>query len=120
MWWGGASDEEGVALEEGVAPLLQALGAGSGLPGVGSRGVLQPIREELRVLPQQQELTQNHRRLIESLVLQLLPQNLSDPGQRRDRFVSHRFRHKVPVLLRRGRHPGLGEFCRTGEKPETF
>lgn len=44
--------------------------------------------------------------LVETLLLQLLSQNLSNPRQSRHRFVSHWFPNKVPVLLRRGRHPG--------------
>jgi len=43
--------------------------------------------------------------LVEALVLQLLPQSLSDSRQRHHRLVSHRLSDKVPVLLRRGRHP---------------
>lgn len=43
--------------------------------------------------------------LVEALLLQLLPQNVSDPRQSRYRFVSHRLADEVPVLLRRGRHP---------------
>lgn len=65
---GGAGPLEGRGLcvmgaassQEGVAPLLQALGAVISLLAIGCRDVLQPIAEQLRVFPQQQELTQNH------------------------------------------------------------
>lgn len=46
--------------EEGVAPLPQTLSAGSGLTGVCSAGVFQPLGEHLGVFLKQQELTQNH------------------------------------------------------------
>ncbi len=46
--------------EEGVAPLPQTLSAGSGLTGVRSAGVFEPLGEHLSVFLQQQELTQNH------------------------------------------------------------
>lgn len=43
--------------------------------------------------------------LVEALLLQALPQNLADPRQSADWFVSHRLTDKVPMLLRCGGHP---------------
>lgn len=46
--------------EEGIAPLPQTLSAGTGLTGVCSAGVFEPLGEHLSVFLQQQELTKHH------------------------------------------------------------
>lgn len=43
--------------------------------------------------------------LVEALLLQAPPQNLADPRQSGDWFVSHGLADKVPMLLRCGGHP---------------
>lgn len=42
---------------------------------------------------------------VEALLLQALPQDLADPRQSGDWFVSHGLTDKVPMLLRCGGHP---------------
>lgn len=48
------------------------------------------------------------RNLVKTLLLQLLPQRLSDTRQSDHWFVSHWLADKVPMLLRRGGHGDCG------------
>ena len=65
---------------------------------------LDPFNEQILVLLEEEELTQDHVGLVESLALEPLAEHLADAGQVSHRLLAHGLRNKVPVLLGCRRH----------------
>jgi len=65
---------------------------------IRARQICQPIDEHVFVLLQQQELTENHIRLVEALVDQLCTVHRPDAGQLGDGFLAHRFGYEILML----------------------
>lgn len=99
-------EEEVVSLQELITPFGQTLTTVFRLFVVGCTGFLQPFDEQLFVLFENQELTQNDISLVKALFIQSLSKHFSDTSQFSNRFVSHGFRHEVVMFLRCSRHLG--------------
>ena len=100
-----------LSLEELVTPVTEALVAVGGLLVVGSGEVLYPFNEQVLVLFEEEELTEDNVGLVKSLALEPLAEHLADASQVSHRFLAHGLRHEVPVLLGCGGHVVL--LCRS-------
>jgi len=89
----------GPRLQEFIAPVTQALVAVSRLLSVGTGKVLDPFNKQILVLLEEQELTKDGVRLVETLGFQAFAEDISDSSQVGHGLLPHGLGDKVPVLL---------------------